>query len=226
MFYLIFKFFSGVQLIYSILCQFLLYSKVNLLVIYIYPQCLKIFFPHIGYYRALSRVSCAIYCVCVCMCVCVCTRVRMCTLSQVRLFANPQTIVHQAPLSMGFSRKEYWTGQPFPFPGDPLDPRLEPKSPSSQADSLPSEPQENTCYTVVGLFSYLFYTQWYVYVNPNHLICLSPLFSFGNHKFVLYIFYSILVLYFYLYLFFQILHITYIIWFCLSLSDFTQYDHL
>ena len=38
--------------------------------------------------------------------------------SHVGLFAIPQTVAHQAPLSMGFSRQEYWSGLPFPPPGD------------------------------------------------------------------------------------------------------------
>ena len=47
---------------------------------------------------------------------------------------------YQAPLSMGFSRQEYWSGLPFPFPGDLPDPGIEPSSPILQADALPSEP--------------------------------------------------------------------------------------
>ena len=46
----------------------------------------------------------------------------------------------QAPLSMKFSRQEYWSGLPFPSPGDLLDPGIKPGSPALQADSLPSEP--------------------------------------------------------------------------------------
>jgi len=45
-----------------------------------------------------------------------------------------------ASLSMGFSRKEYWSGVPFPSPGDLHDPGIEPRSPVLQADALPSEP--------------------------------------------------------------------------------------
>ena len=41
-----------------------------------------------------------------------------CVLSHVRLFATPWTVVHQAPLSMKFSKQEYWSGLPFPIPGD------------------------------------------------------------------------------------------------------------
>ena len=55
-------------------------------------------------------------------------------------FATPWTIACQAPLSMGFSRPEYWSGLPFPSPGDLPDPGMEPGSPILQADSLPSEP--------------------------------------------------------------------------------------
>ena len=46
------------------------------------------------------------------------------------------TAAHQAPLSMGFSRQEYWSGSPFPSPGDLPDPGAEPGSPALQADHL------------------------------------------------------------------------------------------
>ena len=49
-------------------------------------------------------------------------------------------IAHQAPLSVGFSRQEYWSGLPCPPPGDLPDPEMESKSPALQADALPSEP--------------------------------------------------------------------------------------
>ena len=52
------------------------------------------------------------------------------SLSRVRLFATPWTAAHQAPLSMGFSRQEYWRGLPFPSPGDLLNPGIEPWSPA------------------------------------------------------------------------------------------------
>ena len=45
----------------------------------------------------------------------------------------------QAPLSMEFSRKEYWSGLPFPSPGDLPDPGIKHRSPALQADALPSE---------------------------------------------------------------------------------------
>ena len=50
------------------------------------------------------------------------------------------TVGHQAPLSMGFSRQEYWSGLPCPPPGDLPNSGIEPRSPTLQADSLPSEP--------------------------------------------------------------------------------------
>ena len=62
------------------------------------------------------------------------------SLSCVRLFATPQTVACQASPSMGFSRQEYWSGLPFPFPGDLPNPEIKPRSPALQADSLPSEP--------------------------------------------------------------------------------------
>ena len=55
--------------------------------------------------------------------------------------ATPWTVACQAPLSMGFPRQEYWSGLPFPSPGDLLDPEIKLGSPASQEDSLPSEPR-------------------------------------------------------------------------------------
>ena len=63
--------------------------------------------------------------------------------SPVQLFATPWTVAHQAPPSMGFSRQEYWSGLPFPSPGDLPDPEIEPRSPALQADTLPSETPGN-----------------------------------------------------------------------------------
>ena len=53
---------------------------------------------------------------------------------------TPWTVVHQAPLSMEFSRQKYWSGLPFPSPGDLPNSGTEPGAPALQADSLPSEP--------------------------------------------------------------------------------------
>ena len=62
------------------------------------------------------------------------------SLSCVRLFAPLWTVAYQPPPSMGFSRQEYWSGLPFPSPGDLPDPGIEPGSPAFQADALTSEP--------------------------------------------------------------------------------------
>ena len=64
------------------------------------------------------------------MCVCQ-------VLSRLGFFVTPQTVACQAPLSMGFPRQEYWSGLPFPPPGDLPNPGTELASPKLQADSLP-----------------------------------------------------------------------------------------
>ena len=69
------------------------------------------------------------------MCVCVLGR-----FSHVQLFATLWTVAHQAPLSMGFSRQEYWSGLSFLLLGDLPNQGIKPRSPTLQADSLPTEP--------------------------------------------------------------------------------------
>ena len=56
------------------------------------------------------------------------------------LFGTTWTVACQAPLAMGFSGQEYWSGLPCPSPGDLPEPGIKPSSPALQADSLPSEP--------------------------------------------------------------------------------------
>ena len=96
---------------------------------------------------------------CVCVSLCVCVQ----SLSHVQLFVTPWTAAHEAPLSMGFPRQEYWSGLSFPPPGDLLDPWIEPASPVSlvlQADSLP--------------LSHWITTNWKIHQEmgiPDHLIC-------------------------------------------------------
>ena len=58
------------------------------------------------------------------------------------LLRFPWTVAHQAPLSIGFSKQEYWSGLPFLPPGDLPNPEIEPTSPASpalQVDSLPTD---------------------------------------------------------------------------------------
>ena len=61
------------------------------------------------------------------------------SLTCVGLFATPWTVAYQAPTSMGFSRQEYWSGSPFPSPGDLPKPGIKPRSPALKADALPFE---------------------------------------------------------------------------------------
>ena len=69
-------------------------------------------------------------------------------LSRVQLFATPWTVASQAPLSMGFSQQEYWSGLPCPSPGDLPHPGIKPASPALQSDSLLLSHQESS--TVSG----------------------------------------------------------------------------
>ena len=62
------------------------------------------------------------------------------SLSQFRLFGTPWTVVHQAPLSMGFPRQESWSGLPFPPPGDLPNPRIKPTSPALAGGFFTTEP--------------------------------------------------------------------------------------
>ena len=88
----------------------------------------------------LGRQPALILRLCVCVCVCY-------LLSNVQLFATPWTVACQAPLSMEFSRQEYWSGLPFPSPRDFPDPEIELRSPVLQEDSLPPElPRKGLCY--------------------------------------------------------------------------------
>ena len=64
----------------------------------------------------------------VCVCVCVCAVTQSCP-----TLCDPQTVAHQAPLPIEFSRQEFWSGLPFPSPGDLPNPRIKPASPMSPA---------------------------------------------------------------------------------------------
>ena len=65
-------------------------------------------------------------------------------LSRVRLFVTPWIVAHQAPLSMESPRQEYWSGLPFPSPGDLPNPGIEPRSPALQASEPPGKPNQFT----------------------------------------------------------------------------------
>ena len=106
------------------------------------------------------------------------------SLGCVRLFVTPWTVPRQAPLSMGFSRQEYWSGVPSPSPGDLPDPGVEPLSPASpapQADSLPSEPPGKPMNTGAGSLSLLqgiFPTQE---LNQSLVLCRQILYQGSPH---------------------------------------------
>ena len=74
-------------------------------------------------------------------------------LSRVWPFVTPWTVAYQAPLSVGFSRQEYWSGLPFPSPGNLPNPGIEPGSPAFQADALTSEPPGKPLPTVKHTYS-------------------------------------------------------------------------
>ena len=67
-------------------------------------------------------------------------KVKVKLLSHVQLFVTLWTVAYQAYPSMGFSRQEYWSGLPFPSPGDFPDLGIKPGSPTLEADALTSEP--------------------------------------------------------------------------------------
>ena len=82
-------------------------------------------------------------------------KVKVKLLSRVQLFTILWTVAYQAPLSMGFSRQEYWSGLPFPSPGDLPNPGIEAESCSLQADSLLSElPEKPLPKTIPICFSF------------------------------------------------------------------------
>ena len=73
-------------------------------------------------------------------------------LSYVWFFVTPWTVAHQAPLSMEFSRQEYWSGGPFSSLWDLPYPGIKPRSPALQADFLPSEPPGKPMKTMLWIF--------------------------------------------------------------------------
>ena len=83
------------------------------------------------------------------------------SLSRVQTLATPWTVAYQAPPSVGFSRQEYWSGLPFPSPGDLPDPGIEPRSPTLDADALTSEsPGKPNCAVVWAFFGIAFLWDW------------------------------------------------------------------
>ena len=91
------------------------------------------------------------------------------SLSRVRLFATPWTVAYQAPPTIEFSRQEYWSGVPFPSPGDLPDPGIEPRSPALQTDTLPSEPPGKPTETIRKEFADDFKIKLHTIVSTPYL---------------------------------------------------------
>ena len=110
-----------------------------------------------------------------------CARV-LSSFSRVRLFVTQRTVGHQVPLSMGFSRQEYWSGLPSPSPGDLPHPEI--KLTSALADGFfTTEPPGKPMNFIYSINS--------IYVNPNLPAPPSPAFLLDIHMFVLYVCVSI-----------------------------------
>ena len=97
------------------------------------------------------------------------------SLSHVGLFATPWTVACQAPPSRASSRQVYWSGLPFPSPGDLPNPGIKPRDPALQTASSPSEPKGKPLY-VPYVYPYLH--QLY---NLLALLPLSSVSFFSHH---------------------------------------------
>ena len=93
------------------------------------------------------------------------------SLSRVRLLAILWTVAYQAPPSMGFSRREYWSGLPFPIPGNLPDPGIEPGSPTLQVDALISEPPGKQNYTKKIFMTQINHDGVITHLEPDVLEC-------------------------------------------------------
>ena len=96
----------------------------------------------------------------------------ICVLSHLQLFATPWTIASQAPLSMEFSRQEYWSGLPLPSSGDPA---IEPGSPALQADSLSLVLPGKPIHSSIGgqMFPTFLYHKKYCNEHVSSYICVK-----------------------------------------------------
>ena len=105
---------------------------------------------------SFSEWSILILGICLSFCVLSYTMCSVCMLSHVRLFATPWIIARRIPLSVGFSRQEYWSRLPSPPPEDLPDSGIEPASSVSSSLAggfFTTEPPENTLHTISGTYS-------------------------------------------------------------------------
>ena len=125
---------------------------------------------------------------CICVCVCVCPHTSACMINHVWLFATPWAVALQTPLSMEFSRQEYWSGLPFPAPGDLLHLGVEPTSLASPAlaggfftTELPGKPEVYT--TSKPSYSWL-YTEKFYLISKNIIqLPLHDIYLYSNSIF-------------------------------------------
>ena len=133
------------------------------------PAALSLIFTGWGGGGGDGRGVCVCECVCVCVyvyvcvyvctCLCVCVRVHAQSLQSCPTPCDPMDWSPQAPLSVGFSRQEYWSGLPSPPPGDLPNPWIEHRSPALQVDSLPSELPGKPKNTGLSVLQGIFLTQ-------------------------------------------------------------------
>ena len=119
--------------------MFQVYSTMIQFYIYIY-----ILFQILFHYKLLQEIEYSSLCYTVCGCV-------WHSCSIMSDLCDPWIVAHQTPLSIEFSRQEYWSGLPLLSPQDLPGPRIKPVSPALRADSLPAEPQGNPLRTFLGL---------------------------------------------------------------------------
>ena len=98
-------------------------------ILYCHQKCMKVLISPNPYQHLLLSVFWIIAILCCCL--------------VTKSLATPWTVAHQASLSMGFPRQEYWTRLPFPSPGEPPDPEIEPVSPALASGFFTTEPPGN-----------------------------------------------------------------------------------
>ena len=130
--FLVQKFSCSPSFALALIISLLPVSEIFILPSTVNPESLKTLrVPPFGLKPSTDTTSYIEICVCVCVCVCV---------SRSVVFAALWTVAHLVTLSMEFSRQQYWSGLPFRSSRELLNSEIKPRSPTLQADSLPSEP--------------------------------------------------------------------------------------
>ena len=139
------------------ICNVALVSAVQQRESFMHIHISTLFFSHVGRYRLSSRVHCAIQLLFSCSVVS-------------DSFATPWTVFRQAPLSIGFSRQEYWSGLPFPPPGDLPDLGRALMFPTLAGKSLTTEPPGEPKYSRCLLLNYFVYGSVYMSIPISPFI--------------------------------------------------------